>query len=52
MGTLKEELEIWKASRYKEPMNLKKMKINISLIESESLSKLKTELKKLDVEWN
>tara|TARA_B110000208_G_scaffold75519_1_gene97108 strand:+ start:135 stop:524 length:390 start_codon:yes stop_codon:yes gene_type:complete len=31
---------------------LKKMKINISLIESESLSKLKTELKKLDVEWN
>lgn len=31
---------------------LKKMKINISLIESESLFELKTELNKLDVEWN
>jgi len=30
---------------------LKKMKINIQLINEESLLELKTELKKLDVEW-
>ena len=31
---------------------LKNMKININLIDEESLSELKTELKKLNVEWN
>ena len=32
--------------------NFEDKKFKIRLIESESLSKLKTELKKLDVEWN
>ena len=40
------------AGEYIIKSELKKMKINIGLIESESLSELKTELKKLDVEWN
>ena len=40
------------AGEYILKSELKKMKINIDLIESESLSKLKTELKKLDVEWD
>ena len=40
------------AGEYILKSELKKMKINIDFIESESLSKLKTELKKLDVEWN
>ena len=39
------------AGEYILKSELKKMKINIDFIESESLSKLKTELKKLDVEW-
>jgi len=39
------------AGEYILKSELKKMKINIDLIESESLSKLKTELKKLDVGW-
>ena len=40
------------AGEYILKSELKKMKINIGLIETESLSELKTELKKLDVEWN
>ena len=39
------------AGEYILKSELKKMKINIDFIESESLSKLKTELKKLDIEW-
>ena len=39
------------AGEYILKSELKKMKINIDFIESESLSELKTELKKLDVEW-
>jgi len=40
------------AGEYILKSELKKMKINISLIEEESLSELKSELKKLNVEWN
>ena len=39
------------AGEYILKSELKKMKINIGLIESESLSELKTELKKLNVKW-
>ena len=39
------------AGEYILKSELKKMKINIGLIQSESLSELKTELKKLNVEW-
>tara|TARA_B110000914_G_C15034268_1_gene252424 strand:+ start:65 stop:454 length:390 start_codon:yes stop_codon:yes gene_type:complete len=40
------------AGEYILKSELKKMKINIGLIEDESLSELKSELKKLNVEWN
>ena len=40
------------AGEYIIKSELKKMKINIGLIEDESLSELKSELKKLNVEWN
>ena len=40
------------AEKYILKSELKKMKINIGLIETESLSEFKAELKKLDVEWN
>ena len=39
------------AGEYILKSKLKKMKINIQLINEESLLELKTELKKLDVEW-
>ena len=39
------------AGEYILKSELKKMKINIQLINEESLLELKTELKKLDVEW-
>ncbi|MDA8761672.1 hypothetical protein N9M81_00030 [Flavobacteriaceae bacterium] len=40
------------AGEYILKSELKKMKINIQLINEESLLELKTELKKLDVEWS
>jgi hypothetical protein len=39
------------AGEYILKSELEKMKINIDLIEEQSLSELKTELKKLNVEW-
>ena len=39
------------AGEYTLKSELQKMKINIDLIDEESLSELKTELKKLTVEW-
>lgn len=40
------------AGEYILKSELQRMKINIDLIDEKSLSDLKTELKKLNVEWN